>query len=444
MEKLPILRSDFPFQPSHRPFYFGWWVLLGATLTQVLSSPGQTAGVSPFIEPLIAVTGLSRLDLSNAYLIGTTVSAICLIGLGRLIDLYGTRLTNLLAGIAMGVVLLVMSQIDHILGVVQGALGNATTVAQLASLLTVAGGFFFLRFVGQGAMTLVGQTAVPRWFVRRRGLATGVGGLVGALLVPLAPQLLNALINLFEWRGAWIAAAGIVVVANTLVVLFLWRDSPSACGLPNDEQPTEETDQTPRDEIGSTRAEAIRTLGFWVVALTGACFGLILTAIAFHIVDLGARRGLDEAASLAWFIPMAWTATTVGFGANVLADRMSYRAFLPIYQIMLVAGGLCLTYAETRWGFYLSSFLMGLALAMIGPVNVTTFPRWFGTLNLGSILSVNWAGTVLGSAIGPSLFSLLLSPTIGYRHSLLASISLLPILFMLTFFIKQPLKARPS
>ena len=36
--------------------------------------------------------------------------------------------------------------------------------------------FFFLRFLGQGSMVMIGQTEINYWWVRRRGLVMGIGG----------------------------------------------------------------------------------------------------------------------------------------------------------------------------------------------------------------------------------------------------------------------------
>ena len=60
-----------PFDPARVPFYYGWVVLVVGTVGILASVPGQTAGVSVFTDDLIETTGLSRLQLANAYLIGT-------------------------------------------------------------------------------------------------------------------------------------------------------------------------------------------------------------------------------------------------------------------------------------------------------------------------------------------------------------------------------------
>lgn len=72
------MRPDFPFRPAALPFYYGWIILAVSTIGLVMSAPGQTIGVSVFTESLLDVTGLTRIEFSNAYLMGTLASGLML------------------------------------------------------------------------------------------------------------------------------------------------------------------------------------------------------------------------------------------------------------------------------------------------------------------------------------------------------------------------------
>jgi hypothetical protein len=80
------MQPDFPFAPGNLPVFYGWIILVVTTIGILMSIPGQTAGVSVFTDHLIAATGLSRLGLSNAYLIGTLTSGLLLPFGGVFID----------------------------------------------------------------------------------------------------------------------------------------------------------------------------------------------------------------------------------------------------------------------------------------------------------------------------------------------------------------------
>jgi len=52
------LWEEFPFAPRRLPFFYGWIILVLGVLGFLMSAPGQTYGVSPFIEPLLQSVGL--------------------------------------------------------------------------------------------------------------------------------------------------------------------------------------------------------------------------------------------------------------------------------------------------------------------------------------------------------------------------------------------------
>ena len=90
-----------PFDPRRVPFYYGWVVLVAGTIGIIASVPGQTAGVSVFTDDLTSTTGLTRLQLAIAYLIGTGASGLLLGIGGRMIDRYGSRVVAFAATIGL-------------------------------------------------------------------------------------------------------------------------------------------------------------------------------------------------------------------------------------------------------------------------------------------------------------------------------------------------------
>ena len=89
----------WPFDPRRVGFYYGWVILVAATIGAVASIPGQTAGVSVFTDDLTDTTGLTRLQLAIAYLIGTGSSGVLLGYGGQAIDRYGSRVVAFIATI---------------------------------------------------------------------------------------------------------------------------------------------------------------------------------------------------------------------------------------------------------------------------------------------------------------------------------------------------------
>ena len=94
----PVSRwARWPFDPAGVKIYYGWVVLVAGTIGVLASIPGQTVGVSVFTDHLTAATGLSRLQLAVAYLVGTGGSGFLLPLGGQAIDRWGTRVVALAA-----------------------------------------------------------------------------------------------------------------------------------------------------------------------------------------------------------------------------------------------------------------------------------------------------------------------------------------------------------
>jgi Arabinose efflux permease len=155
--------------PAPNKGFYGWRIVVFASIALALTGPGQTYGVSVFVDPMIEDLGISRTQMTTAYLIGTLVGALALPWIGQAIDRFGVRRTMAIIGALFGGLLIGMSLVSNIVGLTAGFIG--------------------IRMMGQGALNLTATTAVALWFTRRRGLAMGIvtaAGGVGMTLGPVA------------------------------------------------------------------------------------------------------------------------------------------------------------------------------------------------------------------------------------------------------------------
>ncbi|NOY90789.1 MAG: MFS transporter [Deltaproteobacteria bacterium] len=402
-----------------------------------MSIPGQTMGVSVFTDALIEHTGLSRLGLANAYLAGTLTSGLLLPFGGTLLDRWGARVLVVLSSLGLGLTLVLLSQIDRVIQV----LGGAESVAFVALALS----FVLLRFSGQGMLTMVSRTMLGKWFDRRRGLVAGISGLFIAFGFAGAPLVLSWGIDLAGFRGAWLGLALIVGLGMSVVGWLFYRDSPEVCGLRMDgdaEQTADESRARGRspaaEEPDLTRRQAVSQRAFWSVTLALAFQGLLITAITFHIVDLGALAGLDRARVVTLFLPMAGISTATGFLAGWAADRLPMRALL---VVMMLAQGLGV--ASAAWigepsFFWLAALGLGVSGGLFGPISTVALPRFFGRLHLGSIAGVQMMAIVIGSALGPSLLAVSKSISGGYADGLFVGCVLPVVGLILALLTKDP------
>jgi OFA family oxalate/formate antiporter-like MFS transporter len=407
------MQPDFPFRPASLPFFYGWVILGVSTLGIAMSIPGQTMGVSVFTDHLIGATGLSRLELSNAYLLGTLSSGLLLPYGGTLLDRFGARRLIVFVCLGLAGTLVYLANVDHLARQATAPLGlEGTTAAWLALAL----GFLFVRFSGQGMLTLLCRNMQAQWFERRRGLISAISGPVVNFAFAGAPLLLALWIARAGWRGAWTEMALVVAIGMGVIGWLTFRDTPEECGLaPDGAQAGADAEinreglemaAEPLESEDFTRAQALRTGAFWLVTLGIGNQALVGTGITFHIVDIGAEAGLSEVAAVAIFVPIAITSASLGFLAGAAIDRYPIPRLMMVMmvgQLIMFAGTANLSDPVLR---VVAIGGWGLASSFYGPLTVAALPAFFGRTHLGSIQGVLMMCLVIASALGPSALAL--------------------------------------
>ncbi len=430
---------DFPWRPAAPPFFYGWIVLLASTVGIVASLPGQTMGVSVFTESLMAHLELSRVQLSLAYLVGTTGSGLLLPRGGQMLDRFGARRTMTFSCALFGGVVALLAASDSVARAGSALLG--TDELWPVSLAVMAVGFFLIRFLGQGMVTVTSRTMLGKWFDRRRGLVFAISGVAISFAFSIAPQPLNALIETAGWRGAYLwMGAGLAGVA-----VFAWaafRDNPEECGLEMDGGP----ESGPARKVNPdrvivrdlTRGEAVRTFSFWAFNLGTAWQAFAITAYTFHVVAIGEEAGLSKSAVLALFLPMAGVGVFTNFFSGWLGDRTRAK-----YVLMLLTGGLTIAGLGMAWmAEPVGRLLLIVGLGVSGGAFQTTaglvWPRYYGRTHLGAISGLNMSTIVLASALGPYVSSLSNEYAGSFRVGFLAATIFPALLFVAAFFAGNP------
>ncbi|MEL7369463.1 MAG: MFS transporter [Myxococcota bacterium] len=402
---------------------------MASTIGIVASLPGQTMGVSVFTDALLEATALSRLSVSNAYLVGTLLSGLTLPLGGSLLDRWGARVTGTAACMGLAVHLIYLSQVDRIAHWMA-----ADHLGVSFALLTA--GFFGIRLMGQGLLTMTCRTMLGRWFEARRGMVAGLSGLVVGFGFGLCPQVFDAWIQYATWRGAWLQMAAGIAVGMSAVVLIFFRDSPEDCGLHMDGRTEAHSAVRDAKEVHFRRSEALRTSAFWAVTLPLAVQAMMITGITFHIVDIGAASGVAREDAVAIFLPIAIVSIASAVVGGTLGDRLPVRALLIAMMIGLGLGTIGV--ADLAHHRTLAIVGLGLATGLFSPTSTIAYPRFFGRRHLGAIVGVEMMALVIGSALGPSFLATSRAFFGEYRPLLLASLSLPLLSILLSVSFRAP------
>ncbi len=447
------MRADLPFRPASFPFFYGWVVLAASTLGIVMSVPGQTMGVSVFADHLLAATGLSRLELSNAYLVGTIASGLALPWGGSLVDRLGVRRMIVISSFGLAAMLVFLAHGDALVRALAPLL--PAVAAPLVAMTVFAIGFTGLRFTGQGMLTLTSRTMVGRWFEKKRGLVAAISGPFVSFSFAGAPLLLSWWIARAGWRGAWLEMAVVVAVVMGGLGWLLFRETPEECGLHVDGAPTgpdahelepstpEDADRAASTDQGDfTRPEALRTAAFWLVTFAIGSQAMVGTGITFHIVDLGAEMGLAERQAVSIFLPIAVVSAIVGFLAGAAVDRYPIRRLI---MVMMAAQTVMFAamahFAEPGWRVA-ATLGWGVASGFYGPLTVAAIPNFFGRTHLGAIQGAMMSAIVIASALGPSALAALRDAFDSYVPGLYLMVALPAIVFVGAPLTPDPARTR--
>jgi len=368
----------------------------------VMSAPGQTVGVSVFTDFLLVELGIGRSTLSLTYLVGTIASAITLAYTGGLYDRFGGRLVATAAAFGLAATLVLLTVLPNVLVGGRVHVGVVFVVTSLA--------FWLLRYSGQGMLTLASRNMVMEWFNRRRGMANAVMGISISFGFSVAPRVFEWLIGADgDWRGAWRTIA-LASVLFGIIAILLYRDRPEDHGMKPDGPlagPRIRGHAETVEGADFTLSEARGTYAFWVFAGTLFIAGLLLTAYTFHIVSIFADAGLGRSVAVGVFLPAAIVAVVAEFIGSWLSDfiRLKYLAIVQLTGCVVLSASLGVA-ADGVW--YTGVIVgHGLMQGMFGVLSNVTWPRFYGRRHLGAIAGFASSVTVLGTALGPALFSLL-------------------------------------
>jgi MFS family permease len=383
----------------NRSRFVGWRMVALSALMLGLTGPGQTVGISVFVDPMMATLGLTRSQVSTAYFIGTLAGAFALPRIGRALDDHGTRAT--LTAIAFGF---------------SAALA---AMAGVRGFVTLALGLVGIRMLGQGALSLVATNAVAPWFERRRGLAIGVVTAVGSSVIALQPLVTNVVITRIGWRGTWLFMAGTVgvlllVIARRGIIdrpedIGQRRDglriepiagAPAGVPIPAGRAPEQQaaTGSTARD---FTRAEALRTPMFWALSGGTVATGMLTTAMAFHQIDLLGEQGLTSVQAAANFLPQTVATFSTVLLVGTLVDHIAPRWILLASMLLLAAAMLAVPAVAPGPSAVAYGMALGASGAAARSLEAGAFPRLYGVRHLGAIRGAVTGIGVASTALGP-------------------------------------------
>jgi MFS family permease len=406
-------------RPFAFPLYYGWINLFAAALAMVGTLPGRTQGLGLITEPLLTSLQMDRVLFARINLWATLIGALFCLGVGRLIDRFGSRLVLTMVTLALATVVLLMSW--------------AESVVMVAILITLTRGF------GQSALSVVSITIVGKWFVRRLNAAMAVYTVILSVGFMIAFPIVGAVVIRSGWRAAWTMIGLVLLFGLAPLALLLVRRSPEACGLETDELRAEEHAKDKPSE-GQTLGQALATPAFWVFGMAGAVYGLVASGIALFNESILAERGFDPSTYHRSLVIVALTSLAGNFLGGWLSSRWRMNRLLALSMVLLAGSLLALPHVTTETHVIIYALVMGLAGGFVIVIFFSFWSHAYGRAHLGKIQGAAQALTVLASAIGPLLLAETVARANSYAPMFYALTLVVLVLALSAWFVRVPAK----
>ena len=401
------------------PFYYGW-VVLGCVCLAGFARQGPAVSVlSIFIVPMTAEFGWSRTEIAGAVSLGGLLAAVVSPMIGPVLDRRGARLVLCLAVLGTGLSTMALS------------LTQSLAVFYLL--------FCFARMNWAGPFELGLYGALNNWFVARRAFAASIASLVqmsGLVALPLIAQF--AMQGGGGWRAGWLAIGITVLVVGFLPVWLLLVRRPEDVGLlPDHAAPVAGAAPAPAEPRFS-RAAALRTSAFWLLALYSMLVYAVQAGVTLHQVPHLIERGLSPIAAATVVAVFSAMSAVASFGIAFLPRRWPLRVRLLLPALAMSVGAFALIGVASPGSAYLAAGVFGAGIGGITTLIPVAWADYFGRESYGAIRGVALPLQVLAQAAGPLLSGVLRDHTGSYVTSLIVFGSLAAAAVVVAFVARRP------
>ena len=389
---------------NRMPFFYGWTILFAAGSSMVVRNATASLTLAVFIFPMSEDLGWSRTLIAGAASLGGLVATVASPVVGWTLDRYGARTILTVSILVLGL----------------STISLAWATVPIAFYLAYGTG----RVLFSSPLNIGPSVVVSRWFVRRRGRATGMLFLSHSLGMITFPLIAGLVIKYRGWEDAWIVLGVLVWVLALGPVSMLIRQSPESVGLLPDgdlpEQPGAGNDvATAVEEVSWTLREAMRTPTLWLLALATGSLFLLQSGTNIHQGAYFLDQGLGVGVSAA---TLSVNAVFTGAGSlfwGWLVDRVPVRFTYAGVALMMAVALVLFPSADSAIEALVVAAIFGAAVGGILVVPVVAYANYFGRRSLSVIRGVTEPFVSLGQAIGAIFSGAIYDVTGSYKDAFL-------------------------
>lgn len=383
-------------QTPRRKLFYGWVCVLGAFFISAAIGV-QYSVFSLFVIPVTTELGCTRTQFTLILTIFSLVAMVESPIIGRIAKKVPARLL-ILGGLVGHTLVYLGYSVAH----------------SLAMFYACA---FLLGVSCQLSNQIVINHVLNKWFIDKKGLATGIAYCGSGICLLFMSPLLQTIINTSGWRWAYRAIALCVVLFNGIAVLLI-RESPESMGLKPlgwDKQNASAPADAPVDpsaEAGITFKESTKSpaLYLWLV-------GMFLMMIIPQGINPNLSPFLQSAGYSATFAASVLSISSflqmpVKIGLGMAFDRMSRNGIAISEGLIMVASPLLMIVmamngSGVAWIAMLLALLFAFNYSLINigqPATVTMifgrkdFTQFMGFSLFALFIANTFAGSIMASS----------------------------------------------
>ena len=351
-----------------------------------------------FIKPVCEALGFSRGPFTLYFAITMLVSVVLMPFFGTLFKQIGFRRIAIVSSVVYGFTLMGFS--------VSSKLWHFYALAFINGL--------FVNGVGIMAVGIL----VNKWFVDRKGLATGIAycgsGLLASLLIPVSTRF----IELNGWRWTYRFLAFVALFIFIPVILLIIKDKPEDIGLePYRINRGKDAGVNPNDNLqtGFTRNEAFHKASFWFLAV--AVLGIALCQAGPHVhtlsflTDIGYSTAFASIVTSTYMIFLTISKVIMGFVFDRLGSlkgSLLIGSCCVLFPIFAMLAG----FPAALWAYALTLGIASSGSTILGSVLTADY---FGRKDYSRVFSITQMFTYVGVTVS--------SPSLGAIYDLSGSYS---------------------
>ncbi|MBU3671139.1 MAG: MFS transporter [Sinobacteraceae bacterium] len=346
-----------------------------------------------FQGPITKEFGWSQTQYAVVTLVGTIVTVISSLYIGRLFDRQGVRRWALL-------------------GIVLFALALISLYWLTPNPLHFYAVFALMPLIGAGTSSVAYSRVIAAWFDRRRGQAFGAAlagiGIGGAVLSSVSQYLISTV----GWRGAYVGLGVLTLVLTLPIVFWKLRDSPSDVGLGLDgdvpqgraaavgQAGTDAASSGPAmvvERFGYDARESRRQWRFWQMFIAFLLLSFGIGGVLIPLVPILRARGItpEQAAAVQGALGLA---LIVGRAfAGFLMDRFFAPLVAAAILVFPLIGVTLLALDATGTTALIAAVCIGLAAGAELDVIAVLITRYFGNFAYGENYGWQYAAWTFGS-----------------------------------------------